>query len=55
MLVSRLIWLYISRSAMNAFLSVSLLKLPVSSLQEVHNMKYDMLMWKNGFLEGHIR
>ncbi len=40
---------------MNAFLSVSLLKLPVTSLEEVHKMKYDLLIWKNSVIEDYIR
>ncbi len=40
---------------MNAFLSVSLLKMPVSTLEDLHKHKYNLIMWKNDVNEEYLR
>ena len=40
---------------MNAFLSVSLLKMPVSNLEDIHRLKYRLLMWQNDVSEEYLR
>ncbi len=40
---------------MNAFLSVSLLQVPVSSLEDIHRLKYNLIMWKDGVAEAYLR
>eukprot|EP00094_Tigriopus_californicus_P009808 TCALIF_09456-PA protein Name:"Similar to glr-1 Glutamate receptor 1 (Caenorhabditis elegans)" AED:0.28 eAED:0.29 QI:0/0/0/0.25/1/1/4/0/401 len=40
------------RSAMNAFLTISVRRLPVNNLQDVIDQDYGMVMWSNGILEN---
>jgi hypothetical protein len=47
------IWTYY-RTAMNAFLAVRITKLPISSVLDIYDKNYKLLMWENGVLEAFL-